>query len=139
MRGAFETMDKDFYKNNIAGATENISEIAKEIIRNSNSEKITENDTTSTSEYMSGLKDALNSVNKEIQGSESSEEKSGLYKQREDVLNRMKEEKENQRDYQSNREQNERNQIKFILGVFMTVALGVGSAIITTMLEDKKS
>lgn len=127
------------YKNNPEGVTEHISEIAKEIIRNSNSEKVTENDTTSTSEYMSNLKDALNSVNKEIQKSESFEEKSDLYKQREDILNRMREEKANQRVYQADREQNERTHNKYILGVVGAVALGVGGTVLKTLLEGKKS
>ena len=127
------------YKNNPEDVTEHISEIAKEIIRNSNSEKVTENDTTSTSEYMSNLKDALNSVNKEIQKSESFEEKSDLYKQREDILSRMREEKANQRVYQAEREQNERTHNKYILGVVGAVALGVGGTVLKALLEGKKS
>jgi len=132
-------MNENNNKDHIVFATENMSEIAKEIIRNSNSEKVTENDTTSTSEYMSALNDALNSVNKEVLDSKSSDEKSNLYKQREDILNRMREEKENQRIYQDNREQNERNQNKFILGVVGAVALGFGNTLIKGLLENKKS
>lgn len=126
-------------KNNLNDATKNISEIAKEMIRNSNSEKITENDTTSTSEYMRGLNDVLNSVNKEIQESTSSEAISDLHKQRKDILNKMEKEKENQRVYQLNREQNERNHHKLILGLLGVVALGGGSIVIKALLEEKKS
>ncbi|KGR89471.1 hypothetical protein [Lysinibacillus odysseyi] len=131
-------MNNNNYKNNLEDATRNISEVAKEILRNSNSEKVTENDTTSTSEYMSNLKDALNSVNKEIQESESFEEKSELYKQREDILNRMREEKANQRVYQADREENERTYNKQILGVVGAIALGVGTTVLKTIIENKK-
>lgn len=130
---------EDNNNKNFVHAIKDMSELAREIIRNSNSEKITENDAISTSEYMSGLNDVLNSIDKEIQGCDSSEAKSDLYKQREDVLNRMREEKENQRAYQLNREQNERNYNKYILGVVGVAVLGAGGKMIKGLLEDKKS
>lgn len=132
-------MDGNDYRNNSEDVIKNISGIAEEIIRNTNSEKVTENDTISTSEYMASLNEALKSVDKEIQECESFEEKSDLHKQREDILNRMREEKENQRNYQANREENERKHIKYIFGFVGAIALGVGSVALKTLLEDKKS
>ncbi|WP_342530093.1 hypothetical protein MKX57_16180 [Lysinibacillus sp. FSL M8-0216] len=132
-------MDDNDYRNNSEEVIKNISGIAEEIIRNTNSEKVTENDTISTSEYMASLNEALKSVDKEIQECKSFEEKSDLHKQREDILNRMREEKENQRNYQANREENERKHIKYIFGFVGAIALGVGSVALKTLLEDKKS
>ncbi len=130
-------MDKNDFKLN-SDVIKNISELAKEIVRNTNGVKITENDTISTSEYMGSLGETLKNVNKEILESDSSEEKSRLHKQREDILNRMSEEKENQRTYQANREENERKHIKVIFGFVCAATLGAGSVVLKTLLEDKK-
>jgi len=130
-------MDKNDFKLN-SDVIKNISELAKEIVRNTNGVKITENDTISTSEYMGSLGETLSNVNKEILESDSSEEKSHLHKQREDILNRMKEEKENQRTYQTNREEKERKHIKAIFGFVCAISLGAGSVVLKTLLEDKK-
>ncbi|ODV57255.1 hypothetical protein [Lysinibacillus fusiformis] len=131
-------MDKNDFKLN-TDVIKNISELAKEIVRNTNGVKITENDTISTSEYMGSLGETLINVNKEILESDSLEEKSRLHKQREDILNRMREEKENQCTYQANREEKERKHIKAIFGFVCAVSLGAGSVVLKTLLEDKKS
>lgn len=130
-------MDKNNFKLN-SDVIKNISELAKEIVRNTNGVKITENDTISTSEYMGSLDETLKNVNKEILESDSSEEKSRLHKQREDILNRMREEKENQRIYQDNREEKERKHIKTIFGFVCALTVGASGVVLKTLLEDKK-
>lgn len=103
------------------------------------SDEITIADQESTSEYLSSLKETLNAINLEIKECVSPDEKSLLYKQREDVMNRMKEEKENQRHYNENREDKNRNHSKSIFAVVATVAIGAGGFAAKYLLDTKRT
>lgn len=103
IKSQFSQEDSTFEAN--VEAAKVVVELAKDVLeKGGNSEEITESDQKSTSEYFSSLQNALNAINQEIQDSKSLDEKSMLYKQRDDVLNRMKDEKENQRAFNDNRE-----------------------------------
>lgn len=59
-----------------------------------------------------------------------------LYKQREDILNRMKDEKENQRSFSNIREDKNRNHSKEVLAIVTIVAIGAAGA--AKIFLDKK-
>lgn len=126
------------FKSN-AEAAKIVADLAKDVLdTGENSEKITEADQKSTSEYFSSLKDALSAINQEIKDCKTLDEKSMLYKQREDILNRMKDEKESQRNFNDNREDKNRSHSKGVLAIVTTVAIGAASAA-KFFLDNKKS
>lgn len=99
---------------------------------------MTKADQQSSTEYLDSLSETLKAINKEISASTSLEEKTMLYKQREDILNRQREEKENQREYQSNREDEERKHRNGFFGVAVAVALGAGPLVVKRLLTSRK-
>lgn len=108
-----------------AETAKTLADLAKEVLRTGSiSEEITKADQKSTSEYLSSLKETLNALNQEIKDCINSDEKSMLYKQREAVMNRMREEKENQRIFNDNREDKKRSHLKGVLAIVTTVAIG---------------
>lgn len=130
--------DDSTFKSN-AEAAKIVADLAKDVLdTGGNTEKITEADQESTSEYFSSLKDALSAINQEIKDCKTLDEKSMLYKQREDILNRMKDEKENQRIFNDDREDKNRNHLKWVLAIVTTVAIGATGAL-KLFLDNKKS
>lgn len=137
IKSEFLQEDSTFKSN--AEATKIVADLAKDVLdTGGDSEKITEADQKSTSEYFSSLKDTLNAINQEIKDCNTLDEKSMLYKQREDVLNRMKEEKENQRNFNDNREDKNRGHSNRVLAIVTTVAIGATGAV-KFFLDNKKS
>ena len=129
----------DTLKSN-AEAAKTLADLAKEVLETGGiSEEITKADQESTSEYFSSLKETLNAINQEIKDCKNPDEKSMLYKQREDVMNRMKEEKENQRHFNDNREDKNRSHSKGVFAIVATAALGVGGYAAKLLLESKKN
>lgn len=122
-------LQEDNIFNSNAEAAKIVADLAKDVLdTGGSSEKITEADQKSTSEYFSSLNNALSAINQEIKDCKSLDEKSMLYKQREDVLNRMKDEKENQRIFNDNREDKNRNHAKGVLAIVTTVAIAAAIA-----------
>ncbi|MBU9673860.1 hypothetical protein KQ939_09950 [Planococcus sp. CP5-4] len=103
------------------------------------SEEVTTADQASTSEYLSTLKEALNAINQEIKNCTNTEEKLMLYKQRENVMDRMEEEKKNQRHFNENREAENRSHSKAVFAVITSVAVGAGSLVAKSLLENKRT
>ncbi|MGN7409438.1 hypothetical protein [Sporosarcina sp. SAFN-010] len=115
-------------------------DFAKEALNFGRSGKeVTLADQYSTSEYNKGLLETLNYINKEIDKADETLGKSNLYKQREDILNRMREEKENQRLYNNEREASDRNLATGLVTVVAVVALGAGGVATKILLDSKKS
>lgn len=137
IKSQFSQEDSTF-KANIEAAKV-VVELAKDVLeKGGNSEEITESDQKSTSEYFSSLQNALNAINQEIQDSKSLDEKSMLYKQRDDVLNRMKDEKDNQRAFNDNREDKNRSHSKGVFAVVTAVAIGAAGTA-KLYLDNKKN
>lgn len=123
-----------------AETAKTLVDLAEEVLRTGGiSEEITKADQESTSEYLSSLKETLNALNQEIKDCINSDEKSMLYKQREDVMNRMKEEKENQRLYNDSREDKNRIHSRGVFTIVAAAALGVGGYAAKILLDIKKS
>ena len=123
-----------------AEAAKTLADLAKEVMRTGGiSEEITKADQKSTSEYLSFLKETLNAINQEIKDCKNPDEKSMLYKQREDVMNSIKEEKENQRFYNDNREDKNRSHSRGVFAIVAVAALGAGGYAAKFLLESKKS
>ena len=119
---------------------ENLAELGKEVLNTGKiSKEITEADHESTSKYFSSLNVSLNAINQEIKDCVNLDEKSMLYKQREDVMDRMKEEKENQRHYNDNREDKNRSHTGGVIAIVAAAALGAGGYAAKFLLENKKS
>ncbi|TKI71920.1 hypothetical protein FC756_03755 [Lysinibacillus mangiferihumi] len=123
-----------------AEAAKILANLAKEALKfGKSSEDITKADQQSTSEYNTALSDTLNAINKEISECDDPEEKSRLYKQREDVMNRMREEKEKQRQNNNEREEKDRNQATGLFAIVTAVALGAGAIATKLLLDNKKT
>ncbi|WP_416144133.1 hypothetical protein [Planococcus koreensis] len=117
-----------------------LADLGKEAMKTGEiSEEITKADQESSSVYLSALKETLNAIKQEIKDCKDPDEKSVLYKQREDVMNRMKEEKENQRHFNDNREDKNRSHSKVIFGSIAAVALGAGGYVTKILLESKRA
>lgn len=137
IKSQFSQEDSTFKAN--AEAAKILAELAKDVLeKGGHNEKITESDQESTSKYFSSLQDALNAINQEIKDCKTLDEKVMLYKQREDVLNRMKDEKDNQRAFNDNREDKNRSHSKGVFAVVTAVAIGaVGT--VKLYLDNKKN
>lgn len=123
-----------------AEAAKILADLAKEALKFGKSSKdITIADQQSTSEYNAALSETLNSINKEISETNNPEEKSSLYKQREDIINRMREEKEKQRQNNNEREEKDRNQATGFFTIVTVVALGAGGFAVKLLLDNKKA
>ena len=126
--------------NNSAETAKTLADLAKEAMESGGiSEDITKADQESSSEYLSSLKETLNAINQEIKDSISLDEKSMLYKQREDIMNRMKKEKENQRNYNDAREDKNRSYSKGVFATVAAVALGAGSVAAKLFIDSKRT
>lgn len=123
-----------------AEAAKTLADFGKEVLETGEiSEEITKADQESTSVYLSSLKETLKTINQEIKDCKNFDEKSILYKQRDDVMNRMKEEKENQRYYNNNREDKNRNHSREVFAVVTTVAIGAIGYTAKILLENKRT
>ncbi|MCP2035482.1 gas vesicle protein [Planomicrobium sp. HSC-17F08] len=123
-----------------AEAAKTLADLGKEVLKTGEiSEGITKADQQSSSEYLSSLKEILTAINQEIKECKNLDERSMLYRQREDVMNRMKEEKENQRHYNDNREDKNRNHSRNIFASVAAVALGAGGIATKILLENKRN
>lgn len=120
-------------------AAKTLADLAKEVLKfGKSSVEITIADQQSSSEYNTSLSNTLNAINKEISESNDPEEKSVLYKQREDLLNRMREEKENQRLFNNEREEKDREQGIGLFKIVTVVALGGAGAVATKLFLDQR-
>lgn len=141
--------DKEIYNEPMLGndglkssaeAAKTLADLGKEVLKTGGiSEEITKADQESTSEYISSLKETLKAINQEIKECKNLDEKSMLYKQRDDVMNRMKEEKENQRHFNNNREDKNRNHSREVFAVVTTVAIGAIGYTAKFLLENKRT
>lgn len=132
-------LGKDSHPSNTE-AVKSLADLAKEVLKSGKiSEEITKADHESTSEYFTSLNASLNAINQEIKDCANSEEKSMLYRQREDVMNRMKEEKENQRQYNDNREDKNRKHSRETFAVVTAVAIGALGYTAKFLLENKRA
>lgn len=121
-------------------ASKTLAELAKEVLKyGKRSEDITKADQQSTTEYYHALTNTLEAVNKELSECHDLDEKSALYKQREDILNRMQEEKEKQRYYHNEREDKDRNQSKHLFAVVATIALGAGTVAAKMLIDTRRT
>ena len=118
-------------------AAKTLADLAKEVLKfGKSSVDITIADKQSSSEYYTSLSNTLNAINKEISEYNDFEEKSVLYKQRVDLLNRMREEKKNQRLFNNEREEKDREQG---IGLFKIVTVAaLGGAVATKLLLDQR-
>lgn len=122
-----------------AEAAKTLADLAKEAMKYGKSSKdVTIADKQSTSEYNVALSETLNSINKEISETNDLGERSSLYKQREDVMNRLKEEKEKQRINNNKREDKDRNQATGYFTIVTMAALGAGAYATKLLLDNKK-
>ena len=138
MAGKNET--KNSINDKITGSVEaakTLADLAKEVLKfGKSSVDITIADKQSSSEYYTSLSNTLNAINKEISEYNDFEEKSVLYKQRVDLLNRMREEKKNQRLFNNEREEKDREQG---IGLFKIVTVAaLGGAVATKLLLDQR-
>lgn len=126
--------------NNSAEAAKTLGDLAKEVLESGGiSEDITKADQESSSEYFSSLKETLNAINQEIKDSTNPDEKSMLYKQRVDIITRMKDEKENQRNFNDTREDKNRNHSRGVFATVAAVALGAGSVAAKIFIDSKRT
>lgn len=134
-------MDENKKSNKFNSETAKIlSDFGKEVLKfGKSSDENSKADQKSTSEFNNSLADTLISINKEIENCTDPDLKNSLYKQREDLLNRLEKEKENQRQYNSNREDKDRTQAKGIFATVAFVALGAGSVALKLLIDNKKS
>lgn len=102
-------------------------------------EEVTAADQTSTTEYLSTLKETLTAINQEIKDCTNTEEKLMLYKQRANIIDKMEEEKKNQRHFNENREAENRSHSKAVFAVVASVAVGAGSLVAKSLLENKRT
>lgn len=117
-----------------------IADLAKEALKfGKSSDYVTKADQQSSSEYNASLSNTLQAINKEISDCNDSEERLSLYKQREDILNRLREEKENQRQFNNQREEEDRNQANSYLAIVTAVVLGAGVVATKYLLGQKKA
>ena len=102
-------------------------------------EEVTTADQTSTTEYLSALKETLTAINQEIKDCTNTEEKLMLYKQRAHIIDKVEEEKKNQRHFNENREAENRSHSKAVFAVVASVAVGTGSLVAKSLLENKRT
>lgn len=116
-----------------------LADFAKKVLETGEiKEEVTTADQASTSEYLSTLKETLTAINQEIKDCTNTEEKLLLFKQRENIVDRMEEEKKNQRHFNENREEENRSHSKGVFVVVASVAVGAGF-VAKALLEDKKN
>ncbi|KYG58469.1 hypothetical protein [Planococcus maritimus] len=101
--------------------------------------EVTTADQASTSEYLSALEVTLTAINQEIMNCTDTEEKLMLYKQRANIIDKMEEEKKNQRHFNENREAENRIHSKAVFAVVASVAVGAGSLVAKSLLENKRT
>lgn len=138
-----EIKDQSILGNDIfessADAAKILADLGKEVLKTGKiSEEITKADRESSFTYLSSLTETLKAINQEIKDCIDSDEKSMLHKQRKDVMNSMKEEKENQRQYNDNREDKNRTHSNGIFAIVTAVGIGALGYTAKHLLENKK-
>lgn len=131
-------LGKDTFKAN-AEAAKTIADLAKDALNfGKSSEEYIKADRQSTSEYIAALNETLTAINEEIKNTHDSELNSQLYKQRQDILNRIESEKERQRDFFKNNDKKDKEFSKGLIGIVTAVALGAGTIAAKFFIENKK-
>lgn len=129
----------DTFKAN-AEAAKTIVDLAREALKfGKSSEEYIKADKQSTSEYIAALNETLAAINEEIKNTNDSDLKSHLYKQRQDILNRIETEKERQREFFKDSDKKDKDFSKDLIGIVTAVALGAGTIAAKLLIENKKS
>lgn len=131
-------MDEKSTKVNL-DAAKVLADLAKEMLKSRvSSDRITEADQKSTSEYNQALYDTLHAINEEIKKSNDTNERNMLYKQRENIMTRLREEKEEQRQNNNEREEKDRKLTTSLFATTTAVLVGAGAIAAKLLLDNRK-